>query len=395
MTGELMRDFGIGAKNLGNLSAAYFYAYVAMQIPTGVLVDTWGARKLLIAGSISAAAGTFLFGFTGNFLLACFARAAVGGATAVAWVVTLNLVMHWFASRRFAMLSGVSLFVGNIGALVAQVPLRFLVEHFPWRSVILASGVVILAVTALAFAIVRNDPSEYGYSSQAPLSLQHPSQDSVWSLLKGFKQALAYRNTWLIFFAQGGFLGAMLAFAGLWGPPFLIARFHLTATRAAALCSLMLVFWATACPIMGYLSDKMGKRKPIYLTGAAAALVGWVVLFYWPHLSLITFTIIAALTSFCAGAIILGFAFGKESVPQQYFGTITGGVNMGNMLGPMLLQPGIGWVLDKQWSGKLVNGVRAYSAADFRTAFLLIVVWSALSVILISLTKETSCKQTA
>src|ERR1700683_3631788 len=52
ITSELMRSFGIGAKDLGNLSAFYFYAYVAMQIPTGVLVDSWGARKLLMAGSL-------------------------------------------------------------------------------------------------------------------------------------------------------------------------------------------------------------------------------------------------------------------------------------------------------------------------------------------------------
>ena len=62
MTTELMRDFGIGASQLGNFSAVYFYAYIAMQIPTGVLVDSWGARRLLIGGSLAAAAGTCLFG---------------------------------------------------------------------------------------------------------------------------------------------------------------------------------------------------------------------------------------------------------------------------------------------------------------------------------------------
>ena len=82
MTGELMSAFGIGAKGLGNLAAFYFYFYVAMQIPTGILVDSWGARRLLIAGSISAAAGTLLFGVTSNYALACAGRAVVGGATA-------------------------------------------------------------------------------------------------------------------------------------------------------------------------------------------------------------------------------------------------------------------------------------------------------------------------
>src|SRR5437764_14850399 len=96
MTTELMHDFGISASQLGNFSAAYFYAYVLMQIPTGVFVDTWGARKLLLAGSLAAAIGTLIFGATSNVLVASIGRAIVGGATAVGWVITLKLATHWF-----------------------------------------------------------------------------------------------------------------------------------------------------------------------------------------------------------------------------------------------------------------------------------------------------------
>ena len=140
MTAELMRSFGIGAKDLGSLSAFYFYAYVLMQIPTGMLVDSLGPRKLLIFCSISTAVGTFLFGATSSFAVACAGRAIVGGSTAVGWLVILKLATHWFPSRRFAMLSGLGLLIGNIGALTAQVPLRLLVEHFSWRTVVTASA---------------------------------------------------------------------------------------------------------------------------------------------------------------------------------------------------------------------------------------------------------------
>src|SRR5947208_8733751 len=87
MTTELMRDFGITAGQLGQFSAFYFYAYIAMQIPTGVLVDSWGARRLLIAGSLASAAGMLLFGLTSSTGLASLGRTIVGGATAVGWVV--------------------------------------------------------------------------------------------------------------------------------------------------------------------------------------------------------------------------------------------------------------------------------------------------------------------
>ena len=117
MTTELMRDFGIKASQLGQFSAFYFYAYILMQIPTGVLVDSWGARRLLIGGSLAAAAGTLMFGLTTSYLVASIGRAIVGASTAVGWVVTLKLATHWFPKSRFAMLSGLGLMMGNLGAL--------------------------------------------------------------------------------------------------------------------------------------------------------------------------------------------------------------------------------------------------------------------------------------
>ncbi|HXB67229.1 MAG TPA: MFS transporter [Candidatus Acidoferrales bacterium] len=394
MTSELMSSFGIGAKDLGNLSAFYFYTYVAMQIPTGVLVDSWGARKLLIAGSISAAAGTFLFGATGNFALACAGRAIVGGATAVGWLVLLKLATHWFPARRFAMLSGLGLFFGNIGALTAQVPLRLMIEHFGWRAVVLASGAVVLGVCLLAWAFVRNDPAEKQFRSYAPAALHRKDTHNLAALRAGFRKVFEYRNTWLIFFAQGSMVGSILAFTGLWGTPFLKARFGLPPASAAAVCSVMIVCWAVASPVCGALSDRVGRRKPIYMSGCLVATVGWIIMFY-VALPLAAFVVVAALTSTACGAVVLGFAYGKESVPVQFLGTISGTINIGNMIGPMLLQPGIGRILDQRWSGQMSNGLRVYGVDAFQTAFLLMVAWLVLACILIGLTRETYCKPTA
>jgi sugar phosphate permease len=393
MTTELMRDFGISASQLGNLSAVYFYAYMAMQIPTGVLVDSWGARRLLIAGSVAAAVGTCLFGATSSFALASLGRLIVGGATAVGWVVTLKLATHWFPRERFAMLSGLGLMMGNVGALVAQVPLRLLVEQFGWRAVALGSAGVVLAVGAAAWAVVANDPLEKGFLSYAPKELQRTDM-TVGALIREFPTIFTYRNTWLIFLAQGGFVGAMLSFTGLWGPTYLRQRFTLASTDAAAVCSVMIVCWAVASPIAGHLSDTIGRRKPIYLGGALIAAAGWSTMFYAP-LPLAAFTVVAAVTSFACGAVVLGFAFAKESVPIQLLGTISGAINVGNMLGPTILQPAIGRVLDDRWAGAMANGVRVYAVDAFHTGFAMIVAWSMLSCLLIALTRETRCRQSA
>jgi MFS family permease len=391
MTTELMRDFGIGASQLGNFSAVYFYAYIAMQIPTGVLVDSWGARRLLIAGSLAAAVGTGLFAATSSYGLASFGRLIVGGATAVGWVVTLKLATHWFPRHRFAMLSGLGLMMGNIGALVAQVPLRLLVEEFGWRAVALGSACVVLAIGATAWAVVANDPLDKGFVSYAPKELQRTHM-TIGALVREFPTIFTYRNTWLIFLAQGGFVGAMLSFTGLWGPTYLRQRFTLASTEAAAVCSVMIVCWAVASPIAGHLSDKVGLRKPIYLGGALVAAAGWSTMFYAP-LPLAAFTVVAAVTSFASGAVVLGFAFAKESVPIQFLGTISGAINVGNMLGPTFLQPAIGWMLDQHWRGETANGVRSYPVEAFETAFAMIVAWSLLSCLLAAFTEETRCRQ--
>jgi MFS family permease len=395
MTDELMRSFGIGAGELGNLSGFYFYAYVAMQLPTGLLVDSWGARKLLIWGPVCAAAGTFLFGATANFGLACAGRAMIGASTAVAWVVLLKLSTHWFPEKKFAMLSGLGLFFGNIGALFAQLPLRLLIDRFGWRGVAIGSAVVILAVGVLATIFVKNDPSDDGYVSYAPPALQRREKGSVVGVAKGLGQIFSYRNTWLIFLAQGAVVGAMLTFTGLWGTPFLKARFGLQTASAASVCSVMIICWAVASPICGALSDKIGRRKPIHTFGCVIATIGWSVLFYAPGLSLAVFICVAAITSAASGAVVVGFAYGKESVPIRYMGTISAIVNIGNMIGPMILQPGIGAVLDRKWTGTMIHGARTYSMGAFQTGFLLVIAWLVMACVLLSFTRETHCKSAA
>jgi MFS family permease len=88
---------------LGNLSAFYFYSYVAMQVPTGILADHWGPRRLLIWGSLLTGLGTLLFALASNIIWANLGRLLIGGAVAVAYVGILKLAAHWLAPKRFAL----------------------------------------------------------------------------------------------------------------------------------------------------------------------------------------------------------------------------------------------------------------------------------------------------
>lgn len=391
MTDYLMTDFNIGAAALGNLSAFYFYSYVAVQIPTGILADYWGPKKLLTAGAFIAALGAFLFAAAPNILFANLGRLLIGGSVGVGWVALLMLSIHWFPPRRFAMTSGLGLFFGIAGAVSAGVPLRILADQFGWRPVMLASAGVSLIIAVSLWIIVRDDPSERGYASFAPPSIT--GSHSPASLFAGLLKVFRYKNTWLLSIAPSGLAGPVLAFSGLWGVPFLATHYGLTPAKSAALTSMLLVAWAVGGPLLGALSDRIGGRKPIYVTGCFAACAGWSVILFVPDLPLWVLTFLLSVVGFASGAMILGFAFVKESVPPSLAGTVSGVCNMGVMFGPMVLQPAMGYVLDSNWNGLLENGIRIYHLGAYQSAFTLMIGWSVISAILICFATETNCRQ--
>ncbi len=391
MTDYLMADFRIGAAALGNLSAFYFYSYVFMQIPTGILADYWGPRRLLTAGAFIAAVGGFLFAGAPSLFLANIGRLLIGGAVGVAWVSLLKLSTTWFPSRRYAMTSGLGLFCGVVGAVSAGVPLRILVDSFGWRPVMLFSAGITLVVAVSIWIVVRDDPRERGHKSFLPSSA--PNAPSPGFVPADLLRVFHYPNTWLLSIAPSGVVGPVLAFSGLWGIPFLTTQYGLTPAKSAAMTSTLLVAWAGAGPIIGALSDRVGRRKPLYVGGCLVASVGWAVILYVPDLPMWVLISLITLVGLSSSGMILGFAFVKESVPTSLAGTVSGVCNMGVMSGPMVLQPAMGWVLDRNWKGVLENGVRVYDLGAYRSAFGLMIGLSILSVVLISLTKETHCRQ--
>ena len=391
MTDQLMTEFTLGAAALGNLSAFYFYSYVFMQIPTGVLADRWGPRRLLTVGAAVGALGGLLFAMAPTLFWANAGRLLVGASVSVAFVSMMKLATHWFAPRHFALATGMALFVGIVGGVAAGVPLRMLVESFGWRPVM---GVVAGLTALLAILIwwrVRDDPAEAGYTSHAvpdPSAGAHPP---IW---RGVLEVLSYHNVWMLLLAPIGLAGSVLTFAGLWGVPYFRQIHGLDTRSAAAITSLLLVSWALGGPILGAWSERLGRRKPIYVVCVVIALICWAIVYYAvPPLPVMIGLLVVG--GFASGAMIIGFAFAKESVPPRLMGTVAGVCNMGPLLGGMLLQPGVGWILDRHWQGLTREGARIYDAAAYQAGFSLMFATLAASLLLILLARETYCKQSA
>ena len=146
---------------------------------------------------------------------------------------------------------------------------------------------------------------------------------------------------------------------------------------------------------MGAASDRWGLRKPLYLAGNIITLGCWALVVLVPGLPMFVLVTALLLAGFASGGMIIGFAFAKESIPSRLAGTVSGVINMGVMAGPMVLQPAVGWVLDRAWSGASVDGVRVYEWAAYRAGFSLMLAWAALAVVLVLCTRETACRQRA
>ncbi len=394
MTRELMRDFDISAAALGNLSGFYFYSYWLMQIPTGVLVDSWGPRRLLTAGALGSAIGAAFFALSPSMTWACVGRLFIGGCVSVAYVVTLKLAVSWFPVGYFSMISGLGLLAGILGAVTAGVPLRLLVDGFGWRPVMLAAAAVTGLIAAVTWVLVRDEPRERGYRSYAPPATQTglTARVSAWA---GIGQVFRYANTRLLFFIPASLVGSVLTFCGLWGVPYLTTHYGLSTARAASLTSLLMICWASASPVFGWLSDRLGRRKPLMIIGQILAGFGWAALFYAPGLSPGQLTVLAAATGLCSASFIICWSFAKESVPAHLAGTISGVINMGIMLGATVLQPAVGWMLDRRWEGAVMDGVRIYSRDAYQAGFGLMMAWILIALVLLCFTRETFGRQMA
>jgi len=386
---ELSRELAPTATALGWLSSSYFYAYAVMQLPAGLLADKFGTRKLFMAATAAAGVGTLLFALSDSAATAMLGRGLIGGADAVAWIGMLKLAAHWFSPQKFASITGLSLSVGTAGAIAAGLPLRLLADQFGWRWVIGGSALVAFALTFAIMAVLRDDPADRGYRSWAP---SQQTEDALASInLRESFHSLSIRDLVLLCIGQMAVTGGMITMVGLWGVPFLTTVFEAPSKIATLSTSMIMVTFAAGSLVFGPWSDRSGQRKKPLLFGTTLTLVGFLILASGITLSSLWLTnIVLWAIGFCAGSMVVSFAFGKDLVRGQRTATITALVNFSVTLGAIALQPLFGAILDWQWNGTLRNGLRYYDTAAFQWGFGIIAIWIAFTTLAIAMAKDPS-----
>ncbi len=381
MTNELMRDFAVGGAALGSLSAFYFYAYASIQLPVGMLTDRYGPRKLMSFAAGLCAIASAGFALSDSVLTASIGRALVGGTVAFAFVGTLAIAGYWFKPTQYAMLAGLLQTVGMSGAIFGQAPLRQIVDSIGWRGTMGALGVIAILLSILLFLLVPHRTHE-----------QRKERSSV-GIIVGLKSVASNSQTWLCALIGFGMAAIMLGFGGLWGVPWLSNVYGYSTVEAAGIISMLFVGWAIFSPLAGWASDRMGRRNPILTLGSIVALGAFsIVIFYTPENTQLLMAMIF-ITGVGGCAMTASFSSVKELNSLEYSSTALGLMNMFVVGSGAVMQPLIGWLLDMNWGGTMIDGARVYSENAYTLAFTSLLLATAAACIGTVFLRETRCRQ--
>jgi len=312
-------------------------------VPVGVLADTLGPRVILAGGSVIAGAGSLAFGLAPTWEIAALGRTLVGIGVSTAFIAILKISAVWFPANRFATLNGITMFAGNCGAVIAGAPLAWMVTQTSWRAVFVGLALVSTGLAAATWRFVRDHPAELGFAAvHAPPA---PAHRVRWTL--ALRQVLANPRTWPGFFVNFGVAGSFLAFAGLWAVPYLQDVHGHSRALAAQHASLLLFGVAVGALIVGVVSDRLGSRRGVmrvYALLYALSWLPWVLDVAWPLPATLAWF-------FAMGLLIPGFTLSwtiaKEVNRPEHSGIATSVVNVGIFLGTGILQPLVGFVLDR------------------------------------------------
>lgn len=379
---DLIQSFQTSAASLGILAATYFYVYTIMQIPTGILADTIGARRILIGGSALAALGSLIFALAGSLDHALIGRSLVGLGVSVVFIAMLKLIAQWFDEGRFATLVGLSMLIGNAGSVLAGSPLAAATEVVSWRAVFVGAAAVSLLIAAASWWLVKDDGG----------STQRVSRTQIMSSLMS---VLRNRHTWPPVMVNFGLAGSFFAFAGLWATPYLEHVQGTTRVDAAHHLSLYFAAFAIGCLAVGALSDHLGRRKPVLFAAGVIDCIVWGLLISGIDLPSGVSHALFALMGLATAGFALTWACAKEINPPQLSGMSTSIVNMGGFLAGALLQPGVGLIMDALWDGSIAEGVRVYAPSDYTMGISLIAATALIGTLAVLFIRETGCRNIA
>ena len=343
-------DLGLGAGDLGVLTAVYFLTFAAAQIPIGVLLDRYGPRRIQSALLVAAAAGAALFAASDNFLLLMTGRALMGLGVAAALTAGLKALVLWFPSDRVPLLNGLMIMLGALGAVTATSPADLLLDSIGWRGLFGLFAAMTAASAAMVYLVVPE---------AAPLASP--------ATTLGLKRVYTNPRFWHLAPLSATSIGTAWALHGLWASQWLTDVESLGRSAVVWHLFVMAVAVSLGALLFGVAAERLRRRgvsPQILLASVAAVSIATqlALILRWPLPSYLLWVIVAAV----GAATVLSYAILAEHFPKELAGRANGLLNFFHIGAAFIVQSATGLVL-QYWTPNAGH----YPEIAYRTAFAL------------------------
>lgn len=336
LTEELREAFSVNEHQLGVIGAMYFYAYAAFQLPAGILVDKYGAKRLLVMASAVLTLGSFLFTTTSSSSIAQISRFMIGAGSAFAFVGCLKIGAQWLAVSSFPLVVGLTNLSGTLGALIGGTPLSYLIKNVGWREALMEVSFAGLLITLLLWLFLQE--KKPAAQNKTPANF---------GLLAGLALVMKNPQSWLIAIYGALLVAPIVALPEMWGVEFLKISYGISATQASAITHTIFVGTAVGGPLLGWAVTHIDDKAHFMMLCTLGALVLLLVFIYWNNLPYANLYAIL----FCYGVLtanmLLCFSLITKLHPEWAQGAAIGFTNMVIMASGGLTQHGVGWILNK------------------------------------------------
>ena len=311
MIPELTAAFSLTTLGISSLLGLYYYTYAGFAIVAGASLDRYGAKLPIAVGVMTVAAGSVLFGLA-SMDMAETGRLLQGAGSAFAFTGAVYLAVHGFSARWLATAIGFTQLAGMLGGFAGQFAVGPLV-HGPiaWQWFWIDAGV---ALALVALLLLFMTPATHERAS-----------GSMWAMFAPYKIVLTNPQSYLC-----GIIGGLLFMPTtigdmIWGVPHLSQGLDVAAAEAVARSSMVPLGWVIGAPLLGYLADRIGRRKPVLLAGIVVMLlsgggIAYLEAFIPPYLGGLVFGI-------GSGAAMIPYTMIKEANPDKVKGSATGAMN--------------------------------------------------------------------
>ena len=377
INGPIREEFGLDPTKMSWLSSTYLWADILFLLPAGLILDRISTRTVILTAMAICIIGTFGFAFTHSFYLACFFHFLSGIGNAFCFLSCIVLISQWFPARRQALLVGIVVTMAFVGGMMAHTPFVWLNEQVGWRRALKIDAEVGMILFAWIYFIVREK-----------VSVQERQSGRSWKQ-NGFLNALMNRQNWLAGMYTSFLNLPIMVICALWGASYLMDVHHLEHYSAANTVNMIFIGSILGCPLAGWLSDSLGRRKPLMIIGALLTLLTVMPLFIFKQLTLIELQTIFFLLGLFTSTQVISYPLVAESNDISITGAATGVASVVIMGGG-----GVGQVL----FGKLMQShagqtVQHFSAADYQFAMWIFPISAILALLAVLLCRETYCRR--